>query len=246
MTRRRPGPQPGHRDLVAEDHPTRRSQLRDSATSPPTRKWWLLTIAVAVGVLLVAAGILGSVFSAHTPANTIPDMAGNPVTLDPGNTPDPATTGRMQVDTHTGLWLRVPLVGLDVPLAAMNEVDNTITPPGFQDAYWVRNLGASPTDPGAGTVFVVMHSLRGGGIGPGNYLYNLNHGTSRLPAGTTINFAGNRYTVTGSETINKTALPTTTKLWDNTPNRLVMITCLETPNGRPSTNNFIISATRTQ
>lgn len=95
-----------------------------------------------------------------------------------------------------------------------------------------------------GTVFVVMHSVRGGGVGPGNYLTNVRAGTSTVATGSTIDVAGVSYHVTGWKTILKGGLATDAEVWANTPGRLVVITCLEHPNGSPSTDNMVITASR--
>ncbi|HEX4401972.1 MAG TPA: hypothetical protein VHZ98_11635 [Galbitalea sp.] len=96
--------------------------------------------------------------------------------------------------TSTGVTLNVPSVGLDVPLGALNAVDGEITPPGFTSAYWVRNLAVPASGGAARTVFVVMHSLRGG-VAPGNYLTNVQTQTSKA----IVKVAGIDYTVTGSQ-----------------------------------------------
>lgn len=202
----------------------------------------LVHLALGVAVVLIGAGAVGWAATGGGPAHTVRDLAGNEVAIEPDVAPAPATVKRMDVGAPAGDRFSVPAVGLDVPLAAMNEVDHTITPPGFQDAYRIRNIGTSPANPGAGTVFVVMHSIRGGGVGPGNYVFDLARGTSRVPAGTSIAVAGTEYRVTESHLVTKSGLPAFAGIWANTPGRLVVITCLQRPDGRPSTDNLVITA----
>jgi len=144
----------------------------------------------------------------------------------------------------TGGQFSVPAVGLDVPLKSLSARDGQITPPGFTSAYWITNRGVPLSQSAEGTVFVVMHSVRGGGVAPGNYLTNIREGTSAVPDGSTIDVAGVSYRVTGWRTILKGGLATDADVWADTPGRLVVITCLERPNGSPSTDNMVIVASR--
>jgi hypothetical protein len=221
--------------------------MRHLNTQP--RQWRLLLAAAAATVVLAAAGITGSLLAgtgngAGTPGG-VPDMAGNLVAPLPGATPAPAKLAAMHaVSQDGGQHFTVPAVGLDVPLGALDDVDGVITPPGFTSAYWVRNKGVTPQHASQGTVFVVMHSLMGGGMGPGNYLIDEEHATSRVPVGATIEVAGLTYKVTGSSAIDRGQLAGRADVWENTPNRLVVITCLLTPGDNAPIDNMVITATR--
>ena len=173
----------------------------------------------------------------------MPDLKGHPVQVDPGTLPPAKTQKAMKVVPDIGQRLTVPSVGLNVRLGELSEADNTITPPGFDSAYLVRNLGASLEHPEQGTVYVAAHSVRGGGIGPGNYLIDVEHGTARVKPGATVQVGDHTYVVTDSKTVEKDRLPNDQAIWTNTPGRLVLITCLQLPSGAPSTDNLIITAT---
>ncbi|MBF4514141.1 class F sortase [Plantibacter sp. VKM Ac-2885] len=136
----------------------------------------------------------------------------------------------------------VQSVGLDVPLGELNSVDGSIEPPGFTSAYRVRDMGVSPKEPDKGTVFVVMHSLRNGATGPGNYLIDVDKRAAKVQLGAKIDVDGNSYTVTGTQVIDKPEIAGASAIWSNTPGRLVVITCLQRPDGRPSTQNMVIEA----
>lgn len=135
-------------------------------------------------------------------------------------------------------------VGLSVPLGALNAVDGVIEPPGFTSAYWVRNEGVAPADSRRGTVFVVMHSLRDGAVGPGNYLIDVDRQRSRVALGAKIQVGGVAYKVTGSQKIDKPDIAHASAIWADTPGRLVVITCLQRPGGGPSLQNIVIEAAR--
>lgn len=210
--------------------------------------------SVRVAILISAVALVGigaaggmSLLGAHTPGATadeaITDMRGQPVNADLVVAPSAAETKAMNVQQKPGIRLRVPTVGLDVPFAELSMVDGAINPPGFNRAYLVRNLGTTIADPASGTVYVVMHSVRGGGTGPGNYLIDTRTGTSTLRPGATITIGDLHYTVTGSSAVTKTALPHEEAIWANTPGRLVMITCLQKPDGGASVDNMVITAT---
>lgn len=88
-----------------------------------------------------------------------------------------------------------------------------------------------------------MHSLRNGAVGPGNALIDIDHGTARIDTGATITVDDVDYTVTGTRHIPKTEL-TNSDFWTTGPDELVVITCLQRPEGGPSTDNIVITAER--
>lgn len=201
----------------------------------------LLSSIAALG--LVCVGGIGLWQNASSPgAATARDMRGHSVTLDPGEIPVPAT--KSNALPNTGGRLIVSSVGLNVPLGALNAVDGQITPPGFTSAYTVRNMGVSLADGEHGTVFVVMHALRNGAIGPGNYITDVADQRSKLGTGAIVEAGGHQYTVTGSQLISKRGIATNASIWANTPDRLLLITCLEQADGSASTQNLVITATR--
>jgi hypothetical protein len=136
----------------------------------------------------------------------------------------------------------VPSVGLDVPLDSMDAVDGVVTPPGFASAYWVANAGTSPESPADGTVFIAMHSLRSGGWGPGNFLYEPDTGSAKVEPGAIIETNGRSYEVESVAVIGKSDLASAASVWADAPGRLVVITCLQRADNAPSRENFVITA----
>lgn len=204
---------------------------------------------VAAGALCLILGTPGLVTLLEGATNPVAssaplDMRGHPVALDSAAITTVAVETEMKAVPTTGNRFAVPSVRLDVPLGALNAVDHTITPPGFTSAYAVRNLGTTLEAPGAGTVYVVAHSIRGGGIAPGNYLQDTDTETSRVKPGAVVHVGNLDYHVTSSEKITKTQLADDQAIWSDIPNRLVVITCLEHADGSPSTDNLILTATR--
>ena len=102
----------------------------------------------------------------------------------------------------------------------------------------------APTDSADGTVFVVMHSLRNGGEAPGNALIDVENGRARIATGEAIVVDDVAYKVVDTETVDKTQISHDQSVWADTPGRLVVITCLQRPDGAPSTENMVIEATR--
>lgn len=211
---------------------------RKRRTSSP-----LVVLAAVAAVALIVVGSIGlwQSLSVRDTASTV-DMRGQAVALDPGEAPISAQSSRAVDDT--GSRLLVPSVDLDVPLGALDAVDGQITPPGFTSAYRVRNMGVDPAQSDSGTVFVVMHSLRGGAVGPGNYLIDVDRQRSTVPDGATVIVDGVTFTVTGSSLVSKNRIASESTVWANTPNRLLVITCLQNADGSPSTDNLIITAQR--
>ncbi|WIA99582.1 class F sortase [Curtobacterium sp. MCBA15_012] len=213
-----------------------------TGTSPRGRwgaRLTALAAVVAVAMIAVAGVELLTPHPHGTAATTGVDLAGDPVRLD-GPPPEPAASA-----TPSGHGrFTVPSVGLDVPLGALDVADGVVEPPGSTTAYWVRNLGVEPAAAAHGTVFVAMHSLRGGGVGPGNALIDVAHGRARVAVGATVTVDDVTYRVTRSETVAKRDLPADAAVWADTPGRLVVVTCLQRPDGRPSVDNVVVEATR--
>ena len=196
-------------------------------------------VAVMMAALLVAGGVAAL---AWPHADSLRYLRGNAVAAEPGETPTPEELAGMDAVDDLDDSFRVASVDLDVPLGALTPVGDTITPPGFTSAYLVRNLGVLPQNAPEGTVFVVMHSLRDGAVGPGNHLIDVDAKTSRLRAGNIITVAGLDYAVTGSSVVRKSELARDADTWADDPGRLVVITCLQRPEGGPSVDNVVIFA----
>ena len=205
--------------------------------------WWLaggvLTV-MGVGALLTGMLLTSTVTTRASSPAVVKDLTGHRVR------PDGPTESPEQLNVRPlGVRFSVPAVGLNVPVSTINAVNGQLTPPGFTDAYVVGNMGVTPEKPTQGTVFVIMHSVRGGGTGPGNYLINVSSGTATVAPGDTVTLGNDTYTVTGAKTELKTTVPTDAALWANTPGRLVIITCMQLPTHAESTHNLIITATLT-
>ncbi|NUU27792.1 class F sortase [Curtobacterium albidum] len=204
------------------------------------RRWGVGLTAVAAAAMIAVAGVeLLTPQPRGTGTTTSVDLAGNAVQLDG---PPPPAAASATPSGH-GRFV-VPSVGLDVPLGALDVADGVIEPPGSTSAYWVRNLGVEPSSAARGTVFVAMHSLRGGGVGPGNALIDVADGRARVAAGAAITVDDVTYRVTRTETVRKGDIAADAPVWADTPDRLVVVTCLQRPDGRPSVDNVVIEATR--
>ncbi|QAY63940.1 class F sortase [Xylanimonas allomyrinae] len=189
-----------------------------------------------------AAGLLDSMDTHRQQADLPRDLAGSPVRLEEGTEPSEEQVRQMQAVADDGARFEVPQVGLDVPLGALSEVDGQIVPPGFQSAYRVRNRGVPVEEAENGTVFVVMHSLRGRGQAPGDYLADRETGSSRVAPGDTVRVEDRVYAVTSSRLIDKADLPAADEVWTAEPGRLVIVTCMQRPDGAASLQNLVIFA----
>lgn len=207
-----------------------------------TRMRWVAIIGVSLAIAAGAAavGVFASTSQTPESAPSAIDLNGNAVTFDPGVTPPPGADAVSDIGTR----FEVPSVKLDVPLGSLSEVDGEITPPGFTSVYLVRNRGQNLDDASKGTVYAVTHSLRGGGSAPGNYLFDPKTKSSTAEVGASIKVGDVTYTVSESRLVDKTALPLESELWENVPNRLVLITCMQKTDGSPSSQNLIIVGTR--
>lgn len=206
--------------------------------NPSPRRWWLLAIGVAA-VITIVLGVLGAT-GAFSRTDVPEDLRGNPVQYDPDATPNPKASAS---PSGHGRFV-AKSVDLNVPLGSLDAVDGVVTPPGFTSAYLIRNYGVSPDRAGLGAVYVVMHSLRDGAVGPGNALIDVDKERAKIRKGATIAVDDVSYTVTGTQAVTKTQLPTS-KIWAADRNQLVVITCLQRPEGGPSVDNIVITAKRT-
>lgn len=171
------------------------------------------------------------------------DKAGHVIVLD--TKVAPATLKKMHAVSQLGSsFVKIPAINFATPLGAVDEVDGQLTPPGIYSVYWVRNLGVSVQNAAHGTVFLVIHSVHGGALVPGNQLINVSQGTSAVPVGATITVDSERYRVTRTDVISRTELPTRADVWGNVPNQLVLITCLEQPDGAEAVSNVVVWAQR--
>jgi hypothetical protein len=210
--------------------------VSSSDTTRRRRRWVLLAVGAAAVVTLAITGteILRS-YSGPV------DMHGNRVRAEDAVPPISKSSAVPAIGDDRFV---VKSVGLNVPLGALNAVDGVIEPPGFTSAYWVRNEGVPPKEARKGTVFVVMHSLRNGATGPGNYLIDVDRRTSKVGIGAKIKVDDTTYTVTGTQEIDKPDIAHASAIWEDKPGRLVVITCLQRPDGGRSQQNVVIEASR--
>lgn len=199
---------------------------------------WIGVVCAAVVVLAGTAAILA--WMSQETSQGPRDMQGRPVHAEV--VAAPSAVAQMHV-ASTGIRFRAPTVGLDVPLLSMGAPGGVINPPGFTSVYQVRGYGVDVDHATTGTVYVATHSLANGGRAPGNALTDVKTATSRLAAGDVLQVGARSYRVTGSQLVGKTALPTASWVWRSDPRRLVVITCMERPDGQASTQNLIITAT---
>lgn len=211
--------------------------------SDPPRRRSLRGVGVAAAVLILV-GVIGIAWSLSAPRSTegLVDLDGRTVVPESGVIPDSDDLAHMDVVESTGARFVVPSVDLDVPLGIMSSVDGLIEPPTFTAVYRIRDFGVAPADVDSGTVFVATHSMRFGRA-PGNALVDVARGTSTLPSGARIDVDGVSFWVAGSEVIAKSELASRADVWGDQPGRLVVITCLQTPDQKPSTDNLVIVAT---
>jgi hypothetical protein len=208
---------------------------------PKHRRRRILSAAVgALALAAVIAGGIGFIAALQAPKSTLVDMQGNTVEYDPGEAAVPSASATPDIGTR----FTVNSVGLDVPLGSLSAVDGQVTPPGFTSAYLIDNVGVRPEASSEGTVFVVMHSLRDGAVGPGNFLIDVDDGTTTVNTGSIVTVGGVNYSVSSSQAILKPSLAATDDIWISVPGRLVIITCLQRPTGGPSESNMVIFANR--
>lgn len=196
---------------------------------------------LATAFSLVAVIAAGWTVNAYLAQQEQPkDMRGNPVLF---AAPSQEMLDRIDaVPAEGGIRLEVPVAALDVTVGAINQVDGVMDPPGFASAYLVRNYGANLAHATMGSVFLVMHSCRGGAVCPGNYLIDVAAGTASVPIGADVYLDDLHYRVTGWQKVDKPEVGDTAEIWENVPGRLVMLTCLQNKEQTASTQNMVVTA----
>lgn len=215
---------------------------RHAADGPSRHRKRLGPARLVLLALLSAVAIAAGTWTVDTYVAQLDqprDMRGNPVLL-----PAPSKDVRENTDaiSSVGIRLKVPATTLDVPIGAINEVDGVMDPPGFASAYLVRNYGANLEHASSGTVFVVMHSCRGGAVCPGNYLIDIAAGRAAVPDGADVYLGDLHYRVTGWQKVDKPEVGSEAAIWVNAPGRLVLLTCLQNPEQTASTQNMVVTA----
>lgn len=213
------------------------------AAVPSGGGWRLPAVVAIVGVAFLIFALTGTQPGNNSDAGAVPrDLRGNAVAYDPGSEPAPEVLEAMDVSDDINERFSVESVGLDVALGELTVVEGEITPPGFESAYLLRNLGVMPQHAVVGTVYVVMHSLSGKGVGPGNYLIDVNTQESMVAPGERVNVMGVEYRVLGAAVVHGDQLPEDDSIWADVPGRLVVITCMQGVDGGRSPDNVVITA----
>lgn len=219
-----------------------------------------LVIALALIVVAGSAFVVISDFSAdasddaaaaHAAENTVVDGEETIITDEKGRAieidgqrirmedpPSEEEISRMDVRSHPA-DLVVESVGLRAQMRSMREVGGVINPPGLAHAYLLRGYG-TPEDPELGTIYIAMHSVQGATL-PGNKLIDVAQARSAVVPGDRITVADRQFAVTEAFTIGKSEISTRTDIWESTPGRLVLLTCLQRPSGR-SVQNVVVVA----
>ncbi|WP_298989253.1 class F sortase [uncultured Pseudokineococcus sp.] len=160
---------------------------------------------------------------------------------------EPQPTAAPAQAADADVRLRVPSVGIDLPVHPLEPDGGAINPPTMTDAYWIDPYGR----PGAGasapdnTVYIAAHSwsrgeaafdplldadFRGGAVGPGDRV------EVETPSGTA------EYAITDVRRYGKGELPDADEVWAVHPGRLVLITCFQREDGGRSTENLVVTA----
>jgi hypothetical protein len=208
------------------------------------RKGVLIPLFIVLSVLLLlgAVGMWGYSMLVPPQEGAQKDINNNWVVPEDPEDWTPAVIAEMDPEPElTGKRFIVPAVGLNAPIGAMNSVKNVINPPGFRSVFWIRNMGVSLERADQGTVYMATHSLRNGGVGPGNYLIDVENGRGKVPIGAELYADNVKYRVTEVISVPKTKLDQEVEVWDSTkPGRIVVITCLQRPNNGRSLNNIVV------
>lgn len=151
----------------------------------------------------------------------------------------PDTSKDARQVSNLGTRFKVPSVGLDVPLGAMNETGGVINPSGYTSAYSLRNRGVPYYKTNEGTSYIVMHALDGNGVAPGNFLIDSSTKKVKVHKGDVIQVGSKDFLVSDTIRAGKDLIAKDANIWSNKKWRLVIITCFPDSN-----DNQVIIADR--
>lgn len=135
-------------------------------------------------------------------------------------------------------------MGLDAVVATTTSRAGVLDPPTLDSAYWVGEYGA-PSRTADNTAYLVGHSAsRGAAVF--DPLFDQAAQVPRVSAGdevvVTTAEGRLRYRVQATARYPKGELARTDDVWAKVPGRLVLITCFQRDDGRPSTDNLVVTA----
>jgi sortase (surface protein transpeptidase) len=210
-----------------------------------------ITLIAAAGVGLTGASLVcvGLSMDQRTAAvaAVAPEPSTAPVTLtaapEAAATPTPTPVARYT--PSSGVHVRIPAVGLDLPVLPLAPDDGVIDPPLLTAAYFLEPYGhpVGAADRADNTIYLAAHSAGRGkdGFDP---LLTDEHRDTALAPGDVVEVSTPdgtaSYTVQRTERVAKDALPSTQDVWEAMPGRLVLITCFQ-HRGR-ATENLVIFA----
>jgi len=207
----------------------------------PKRKFTRRTLFTAAGITsLVASGyLLFDYTQMQNDLNNAPkDMNGNAIKLD---TPlSESEIDQMDIENLNTLRIQVDDLGLNSLVSTMVSVDGVINPPDATRTFLLRDYGTSLDKPAEGTLYAVAHSLKSG-VGPGNYLFDWENDKILVKEGNIIKIGELEYKVSNVDLSQKTNIGDHENIWNNDPNKLVFITCLQRREGK-SLQNLIVEA----
>lgn len=148
-------------------------------------------------------------------------------------------TRKMKQVSNTGKRVKIPSVGGNFPLGAVNELSNgLIEPTNFTSIFQVRNRGVKYWETNKGTSYLVTHALdlnadrtRLSGIAPGNFLFDAIKGEIKLKKGDIMKVGSKKFRFVESHRSGKGLIARDKDIWnEKKKNRLILITCYSSSN----------------
>lgn len=212
--------------IIATEEPTRSEPSSTLSTQPSTESTPSLS-STSKAEEEATADVSSSAPAAPSdpaPESTSPDAVDIPVSPQPEAIPLAAPPQR----------LTIPAAGLDV---AVGEIpgSNHIDPPTFDMAYWVSRYG-QPGQGSADTVYIVGHSMEGGGwqLNKLSYGVDIGDAVQLQTANGTVKYVVDDVFVTPKPTLGESYI------WAPNPGHLYLISSFE---GNIWNDNIVVSAT---
>jgi sortase (surface protein transpeptidase) len=197
------------------------------------------------GAVLVGLGLTQDAPAVAAVAASVPTAALPTVAAPPSAAAAPSSTPVARYTPSSSVHVRIPAVGLDLPVLPLAPDDGVIDPPLLTAAYYLEPYGHPVGAAGQAnnTLYLAAHSAGHGhdGFDP---LLTDQHRDSAVSAGDVVEVATPdgtaTYTVQRTERVAKGALPSAQDVWEAVPGRLVLITCFQ--HRGKATENLVVFA----
>lgn len=217
-------------------------------TRPGGRASAVVAVAAVAtaGSALLSVGLTGGEHRAAATGSADPVAAATPALPAEEAPPTLPPEGVALPTPSSDVHVVIDGLDMDLPVLPLTARGGAINPPTLTAAYWIQPYGepVGSAEEADNTLYLAAHSTGTGDYGFDPLMESGGGGT--LEAGDVVEVSTPTgqvsYTVERTERYAKGELPAATEVWENSPGRLVLITCFQRGGGQASTENLVVFA----